>query len=283
MKRNILCIIAVALLTIIGCSGGKINSDAIPGPLANMVPAQYRHGGQAVLDLGAAASLNEDNEDDLGQSVGVSLTNEYHILHDDALTKYVSLVGMSTGSVSSAPDIHFVFGILDTPEVNAFSGPNGYIFVTRGALINMQDEAELAGVLAHEESHVIAHDGLHQTQAAENQAAFSEAFKTIPGAAQQFSALADLSVDAITKSGYTQQQEFAADKSAVTLVYAAGYNPASYLNFLQRLATLQAQGGGAFSTHPDAADRVNRVSTQLQTIPHAGATLADRFHQNVKF
>ena len=275
MKRNILCVLAIALITFIGCT-------SIPSPLAAILPAEVTHGIQGMSHVANAATLNESSEDPLGQSVGVSLTNRYHVLNDPALLTYVSFVGLTVAHTSSRPDIKYVFGILDTPEVNAYSGPHGYVFLTRGALANMRDEAELAGVLAHEESHVILHHGLQQVQTAETQAAFSEAFKAVP-VTRQFSAVADLSVDAITKTGYSQPQEFAADESAVKLVCAAGYNPESYLHFLQRLSSLQAQGGGVMSTHPGADQRVTKVSAQLQTVPLTGATLAPRFHANVKF
>jgi len=282
MTRNILCIIAIALLAAVGCSNGNFNPSALPG-IGKFLPGDTEHVVSAGKHLYTAQELSEDDEDELGQSVGVVLTNRYRVLHNDALTKYVTLVGLSVACTSQRPDITYVFGILDSPEINAFSGPNGYVFITKGALKNMQDEAELAGVLAHEESHVILHHGLNQVKAAERQAAISDLVKSSPYG--RFSAYADLAVDAITKTGYTQPQETEADSSAVDLMAAAGYNPGSYLNFLERLEQLEpgSAAGSIMSTHPGTADRVANVKHVLMNVSSIGATLPDRFHKNVKF
>ncbi len=274
MKRIILPAIAMGFLTLASCSGGKLDTNS----LGNMVGGNYGHmikaGGHEIN----AITLSESDEPALGQSVGLSVTNTYPVLKNDALTKYVTLVGFTLASTQNDSNLRCVFGILDTPEVNAFSGPHGYIFITRGALAAMKDEAELAGVLGHEMSHVMLHHGLNQVRAAEQEAGFSEAIQSSSRAAQ-FSALADRGVEAITKVGYTQKQEFEADQNSVKLVSAAGYNPASFLHFLKRIAPMQS--GGVMSTHPGGAERVSRITEQLETVPRTGATLADRFKQNV--
>jgi predicted Zn-dependent protease len=213
----------------------------------------------------------------------VALTNQYGVSADARLKHYVMLVGLTVASASPNPNGNWVFGVLESSDVNAFSGPNGYVFVTRGAIARMHDEAELAGVLAHEISHVCTHDGLKQVQAAEQRGALSETMKAGAPEQQQFAALADAGVDAITKQGYTQPQEFAADTGGVGIMAAAGYDPASYLRFLQRLAVHGggSGAGGVMSTHPGLGDRVLRVSRQLQGRPAGGATLAERFAANV--
>lgn len=306
MKRNILCVIAVAVFAAIGCSGGKFNPPGLPTFSPNFfhgapapsspVPVGLPGGGpvsggqvdpaallKATDDLIAAQKLNEDDEPGLGQSVGLAITNQYRLVSNEALNKYVTFVGLSVASTSQRPDIRYVFGILDTPEINAFSGPNGYIFITRGAIQNMQDEAELAGVLAHEEAHVMLHHGLLQVQTAERNKAFAEFARASPYS--RFAGYSDVMIDVITKTGYTQPQETDADSSAVDLVYHAGYNPGSYLNFLERLQQLQPanNSGGIMSTHPGTADRVANVKHVLMNISSVGATLPDRFHKNVKF
>ena len=167
--------------------------------------------------------------------------------------RYVNLVGLTVASASPNPGGNWVFGVLETSEVNAFSGPNGYVFVTRGALLHMQDEAELAGVLAHEISHVCSHDGLTQVKAAEQQGAAGRR-RCRRGRDPQvhpFSALVNSGVNVITSEGYSKPQEFAADQHGVVAMVAAGYDPSSYLRFLQGLQSSGgARGGQLMGTHP---------------------------------
>lgn len=276
MTRQLLTLAAVGLLAagLTGCGeGSPLNATTI----GNLVGGQEGHLIKAGGHLTNAAAMSEAQEDALGQSVGVRLTNSPGLVNDPNLQKYVALVGFTVASASPDPGKSYVFGVLNSPEVNAYSGPNGYIFVTRGALSFMKDEAELAGVLAHELAHVAHHDGLHQVQTAEMQGAISEGLQANSQAAQ-FSVLADASVDVITKQGYSQPQENAADETGVQIMAAAGYNPASYQAFLQRLAQSQgASGGTLLSTHPGARDRAARVAVQISRMAPGGATLAERF------
>ncbi|WP_428623529.1 M48 family metalloprotease, partial [Sedimenticola sp.] len=90
----------------------------------------------------------------VGREIAARILGRFGVLEDARLTRYVNLVGKSVALNASRPEIEFRFAILDTQSVNAYAAPGGYIFVTKGALDLMQDEAELAGVLAHEIAHV---------------------------------------------------------------------------------------------------------------------------------
>ena len=106
-------------------------------------------------------------------------------------------------------------------------------------------------------------------------------FADLADAAAKFAVFADNGLNVITKQGYSQPQEFAADQAGTRLISAAGYNPRSYLNFLQRIQSLNVSNSGKImSTHPGIGERVARVSQQLQSLPPTGATLADRFTSN---
>ncbi len=147
----------------------------------------------------------------------------------------------------------------------------------------MQNEAELAGVLAHEVGHVCHHDGLNQVKKAEENAGFSDALSAA-GPTAQFSQLTDSCIDAVTKTGYTQPQEFAADQAGVQIMTAAGYDPHCYLHFLERLEQLQgmAGGGSIMSTHPDMKDRVEKVRAEIVAMNDpTGQILAERFARSM--
>jgi len=237
-----------------------------------------------------AMSLSEKDEDTIGQSVAVSVTNSFPLVPRDNLQRYVNLVGLTVANSSPNPGGNWVFGVVDTPMVNAFSGPNGYVFVTRGALELLPDEAALAGVLAHEVAHVANHDGLKQVQANEQKGALVKAMQAANSRTAQLAALADNGVDVITKQGYDQPQEFKADADAVRIMSAAGYDPGSYLAFLRRLQSTAGTGGGqVMSTHPGIASRVSRVDAAIRALPPSpppgptpGATLKPRFTSNMQ-
>jgi predicted Zn-dependent protease len=275
---GIAAIISIASMT--GCGkNGPLSSDA----LGNFMGGQNGQYIKAAGHEANAMAMSEADEDSMGQSVGVALTSHYGLSSNERLQTYVTMVGLTVASASPNPTGNYVFGVLDTSEINAFSGPNGYIFVTRGAIANMRDEAELAGVLSHEIAHVVHHDGLKQVQVAEHQAAAQNALQA-SNQASQFSQFTDFGIDAITKTGYSQPQETAADDTGVTIMTAAGYNPDSFLHFLQRLQQLQGSGGSGqiMSTHPGTGDRIAKVSKEVDAMKHpGGATLADRFVRNV--
>lgn len=224
-----------------------------------------------------AASLSEKDEDAIGQSVAIAITNQYPLVQNPNLQRYVNLVGLTVASVSPNAGGNWIFGVVESPEINAFSGPNGYVFITHAAFNQMRDEAELAGVLGHEIAHVCNHDGLNQIKANEARGAFNDFANSAGSRIAQLSAFADNGLDVVTKTGYSQPQEFKADEQGTRFMSAAGYNPQSYLNFLMRMQGMIAQGGHIMDTHPDMSQRIQRVSREIQTLPRSGATLPDRF------
>ena len=282
MTRKILiasCLTLSALLAACGGEGGGRFDAGSLAPIIGERNAQLLSAGGKFL---SAASLSQKDEDALGQSVAVGITNQYPLVQNDNLQRYVNLVGLAVASASPNPGGNWVFGVIESPDVNAFSGPNGYVFVTHGAILRMQNEAELAGVLAHEIAHVCNHDGLTQIKNNETKGALTQAMQAADSRTAQLAALADNGLDVVTRQGYDQQQEFRADHDGVQIAAASGYNPAGLLQFLQRL---QSQGGAAsggriMSTHPGMPDRIARLTQQLRSIPQTGATLPERFHNN---
>lgn len=225
-----------------------------------------------------ASSINAAQEDAMGQGAAVTLTNKNNLVKDKKLSKYVSLVGLTVVDASPRPVGNWVFGVLDTDEVNAYAGPNGYIFVTRGALEKMEDESELAGVLAHEITHVLHHHGLEGIKFEATKGVGLAALGAFSKDARNFSQVIDLGADVLVSKPYGRTQELDADKTAVQLVTAAGYDPNGYARFLTRL-----QGGGFFSTHPGTEERLSAVQQQInQSGARGGATLRERFQRNVR-
>jgi len=261
-----LALIALAPLNMGGCSAGNVD-------VVQLVSA----GGKALK----AGAMDERNERAIGESVSLALTNQYGVTRNEQLARYVVLVGQTIASRTARADQPWVFGVLDTDTVNAFSGPGGYVWITRGAIDQMQDESELAGVLAHEIGHVVRQHGLHAAQ----QAGFADALVSAAGstsAGAQFNGASDKIVDVIVKQGFTQPQEFEADQSSVRLTALAGYDPNGLLHFLIRIRDKQKAGAtNLFSTHPGMDDRIKKISDAISAAGTGGrgAVLADRFKQ----
>ncbi len=260
-----------------GGSSGAASGSSTPtaGQIVGGKAGQYIDAGSKMV---SAAALGEAHEDGMGQTVAIAATNKYRVYDKPELTKYVNLVGLTVASASARPDGHWLFGVLDTPQIAAYSGPNGYIFVTRGAIAAMEDEAELAGVLAHEIAHVINKDGLNAVKTAE----FSQAALDIANAearTQAFQKMGTALAKEVLEKGYSQSQETAADSQAVRLVMEAGYDPRGFVRFLKRMEEKQRSTMRAFSTHPGIADRIARSSAQIGAAT-GGAALKERFEKN---
>jgi beta-barrel assembly-enhancing protease len=273
----------IALTAAISCSGnnggsggGGAGLGSLGGAFSSMIPGkggQYLQGGSNIL---ASQTMGDKDEDDLGQTVAIAATNRWPLYDKPELTKYVTLVGLTVASQTSNPDGNWVFGVLDTPDLGAYSGPNGYIMVTRGAIAAMEDESELAGVLAHEIAHVMNRDGFNLVKAAK----FKEGAMQVGSAANStvaaFSQASDFLTDTVFATGWNRDQETKADSKAVQLLIASGYDPNGLTRFLKRME--QRKGGSAklFSTHPGTADRIAKISAQIGSAK-PGATNKERF------
>src|SRR3954453_1917106 len=142
----------IVLSVLLGGDGGVqaqiFKIPKIPGNLPNVpniVPGHGSGSGSRDADLRGVTELgkkwgeltdldNPKRQDELGQSIAVAIANRYPVSKNRSLNKYVNLVGLTVASVSARPDLNYAFGVLETPEVGAYSTPGGYIFITQGAL-----------------------------------------------------------------------------------------------------------------------------------------------------
>ena len=282
-------------LVLCGCTGDGSGSGMNLGSLTSGVSGMLGKGGNTGgVDAGAVANgvqtgvqsfaLSYADEPAMGQSVAAVAISKYGLVDDPKLTRYVALVGLTVVSASQNPDAEWFFAVLNTDEVNAFSGPAGYVMITRGAIAKMHDESELAGVLAHEISHVLNHDGLNAAKHALLVKGITQAAAGASARFAQFEGGTNGALDTIVVNGYNQDQENKADADAVSLVAAAGYDPHGYLHFITRLAALKHSGGGSImSTHPGLESRVARISAKITAIGSpTGQTLEDRFQTRAK-
>lgn len=197
---------------------------------------------------------------------------------DAALKSYVRGIGMKLAAQSEQPNAKWTFTVLDSPVVNAFALPGGYIYVTRGLIALANDEAELAGVIGHEIGHVTAeHSSQRQERAGIAQLGVLGA--TILGAVAGLSGQALQSVSQLGNTlgqgyvaSYSRSQEFEADNLGIRYIAQTGYDPQAGSDFLANLqaeTTLQSRiAGGSynpnrvdfFASHPATAQRVGEAA-----------------------
>ena len=188
---------------------------------------------------------------------------------DPALTGYLSSIGNLLVQTSETPGTKFTFTLLDTPIVNAFALPGGYVYITRGLLALADNEAEVAGVLAHEIGHVTARHSAErygQTMAA-NVLGLGLGLLLGSGPATNLYS----GVAAVALRSYSREQEYESDLLGVRYMARAGYDPGAMASFLSRLrahslfeSELRGEPGKAdrfdlLQTHPRTADRIARA------------------------
>jgi predicted Zn-dependent protease len=235
---------------------------------------------------GAFADMDEPQEIELGRAVSAAVGKHYHLLRDRALTRYVALVGNAVAAHSERPDLRYYFAVLDASEVNAFAAPGGFIFVTKGALSVMKDEATLAGVLAHEIAHVARRHAVETIKAqkrtdlvllAGREATAQSSIGAFSGA---ISAAADTVAEQVILKGFGRAEETEADRIGFGYAASAGYDPAGLRDFLSAMIDRGARDstiGKFLSTHPGTEERLKIQNDLLKSRAAGGRRNPERF------
>ncbi len=204
-----------------------------------------------------------------GREVAARIIGRFGLYDKPALTKYVNLVGTVLAMSTSRPELEFHFAVLNTDEINAYAAPGGYIFVTRGALFKMQDEAELAGVLAHEISHVVEKHVVKELNIRGSEdSAVSGLARVIGGstdaARAAFSQAVDQAMDILFKNGYKREDEAQADRDSVMFCALAGYEPAGLVHYFERINGIKGKQTEVLDkTHPSYEARITLLNDTI--------------------
>ncbi|RMF09618.1 MAG: hypothetical protein D6763_07520 [Alphaproteobacteria bacterium] len=235
--------------------------------------------------------MSPSDEIQLGQQEHPNVVKQFGGVYDDPkVAGYVAAVGGRLAANSELADLEFTFTVLNSPIVNAFALPGGYVYVTRGILSLFNSEAELASVLGHEIGHVTA----RHTAKRYNQAMFTGILGAGVGIALGSQAANDLIAygSQLYLLGYSRDQEYQSDELGIRYMNRAGYDPyasADMLRALQAQDALEARlaAGDArsrppefFSTHPNTENRINRaeaLAADSGVAPGARPRLRDRY------
>ena len=206
--------------------------------------------------------ISEEREIALGRNSSYSVVQQFGLYDDQALQNYVDEIGQRLVDVCDRNNIPYQFQIIDSPIMNAFALPGGYIFISRGLLAELENEAQLASVLAHEIGHVCARHSATQLTEALGAQLLTLASLAAPGTREMAPVTASLFQSIMM--GYSREKEFQADAMGLAYMYRAGYDPTEVSKFLYHLSK-KAQGPAGYSvynsTHPDIFDRVNTTRT----------------------
>ena len=209
---------------------------------------------------------NTDREINFGRSVSAKILGKYPILRNEQKVRYISQIGTGISAQLGRPELRYYFGILDTDEINAFAAPGGYIFVTKGALKLMRNEAQLAGVLAHELAHIDQKHIVKKLKLQGFDRSLTSGIAQVLGGASLSAKIAlerlnDLAFKMLMEEGLSKEDEAEADQKALEMLMSTGYDLQSYLDYLLSLKPYLEQGQAKVlsKTHPTIEFRYNNL------------------------
>lgn len=218
--------------------------------------------------------MSEQQEIRMGAQMHKAVLQEYAAVENPALQAYVNQIGQRLAKLSHRPQLQWHFTVVDSPDVNAFALPGGYVYITRGIMAYLNSEAELAGVLAHEMGHVTARHGVRQqsTATAVGLGAMLGSI-LVPGLNNQGGATLLQTLAQAWTAGYGREHELQSDRLGAQYIAKAGYAPQAMIDLIGVLknqelfdAELARKEGreprryhGTFATHPSNDARLKQV------------------------
>ena len=212
-----------------------------------------------------------EKEIGLGKQLAQEVERSSKMIDDPVVTEYVNRVGQNLVRNSDAK-VPFTIKVIDSDEVNAFALPGGFFYVNSGLILRSQEESELAGVMAHEISHVTARHGTCQATKGElMQLASIPAMIFIPYTWAGYAMYQGLNMAIpLTFLKFSRDAEREADFLGIQYMYKAGYDPNAYVTFFERIQADEKRRPGtipkAFSTHPPTPERIENTQKEIARI-----------------
>ena len=219
----------------------------------------------SLVALAAACALTVEQERQLGIDFSRQVETQMTVVRDPLVVDYIRQMGGRIAGAAGPQPLPLTFNVVADPDLNAFAGPGGFVYVNTGLIMRVRSGAELAGVMAHEISHVTLR---HVSQAVARQ--------------QQASGLGAL-VGAVTDSPtagkiagtgvgiynlrYDRQAEAEADREGLLLMYRAGYDPRGMVSMFQILQSEGGGRGGFLSSHPSTSERLQVMQANIAQLP----------------
>jgi predicted Zn-dependent protease len=231
------------------------------------------------------ALMSPSQENKIGASEHTKIIAEQGAYDNQKIQSYVNEIGQKLAKNTERKDVQYKFFVIDSPVVNAFALPGGYVYISRGILALANNEAELASVVGHEIGHITARHSAER---------YSQA-----GAAGILSTVASIAIGSsgvsqalglgsnLYLSSYSRGQENESDSLGIRYLDRAGYNPKSTSAFLQNLQNSTALDArindkknstlGYFATHPATSDRVSKTVQEAKSYPQHDVFFRDKY------
>jgi predicted Zn-dependent protease len=231
--------------------------------------------------------MTENRELEIGKEEHEKIMKSVPVYRDAKLQAYIDRIGQKMAAVSDRPELTYTFTVIDSPDINAFALPGGYIYVNRGLLTFLTSEAQMAAVIGHEIGHVTGRHAVRQQTAARTGKVLSTAVTVASIFATGTNVLgdtADLFGGALI-SGYGREMELEADELGAEYMYRAGYDPSAVLevigvlknheDFMKKVSNRGPAYHGLFATHPRNDTRLQQAVGKVGTLDQSKLATVD--------
>ena len=279
MKNRAFVVAALVVLALaVGASPTAAQLGGITGALKKAQTVKK------IADL----KVTEAEEQQIGQEVSNKVVETFGVYQDANVAKYVTLVGAVLAQSSPRPNLPWQFVVLDTEGVNAFAAPGGFVHITKGLLGLMKNEAELAGVLAHEIIHVTEKHTVNAIQKGDTVKVASDEVGSSGGLTSGLVAkIAEKAYSDILNNRFSRDDEGEADDKGVQLANKVGYAPSGLSAALTKLSDRNKDSkepNGLFATHPQLKDRIDKIGQAIKDKKLAAtATVQARYAKEITF
>jgi predicted Zn-dependent protease len=210
-----------------------------------------------VIEVIQISSMSDEQEVALGRQINDRLVRDVRLYNNRQVTNYVNAIGQRLVRQSSRPDLPFTFQVVEDDSINAFATLGGFVYVNTGLIRRADNEAELAGVVAHEIAHITEKHVLDRLR----QAAIAQGVLNATGVDPDV--LVNIAYELVINRPNSRSAEYEADQVGLTILTRSNYAPVGMVNFFERLLS----GGGGLpqflNTHPDTRNRVARLRDEI--------------------
>jgi len=226
-------------------------------------------GNRKIGDRGWSNWFSTDTEIKMGRLYAMQIEKSTRFITDPVVTEYVNRIGQNIVKNSDCK-VPFTIKVIDSDQINAFALPGGFFFVNSGLILNADEEAELAGVMAHETAHVCAHHAVRE----QTRLGYAEVL-AVPlvfiGGWTGYGAYTVASVGVpVTFLQFSREYEAQADYLGVQYMYRAGYDPQAFITFFEKVRALEKRKPGIvakiFAEHPQTPERILRSQEEIARI-----------------